>query len=219
MIRRLPILTYQIFTMQTEITIVGDVHGKINEYHDIIQACDYSICVGDFGFKREWDWFLDNIFDSTKNQHWINPGNHDYGPNMRYQINGSTGNYSYFDQFDIFTVRGADSIDKHLRTNGIDWFENEELNYSEQLAAYDSYVFHKPKIMITHDCPQSVMLQLFPISWSYGASQTRTMLDHMLLAHQPDIWLFGHHHRSVNHQINNTRFICLNELETYKIKV
>ena len=36
------------------ILIIGDVHGKLKEYHDIIKTHKgISIQVGDFGFRKE----------------------------------------------------------------------------------------------------------------------------------------------------------------------
>ena len=148
--------------------------------------------------------------------HYINPGNHDYGPVLQYQTNQSCGNFAYFDQFDIFTVRGAESIDKHLRTEGIDWFPNEELNYREQLEAFDKYCDIKPKVVISHDCPQKVANALFGI---YDKTQTRFMLEMMFQEHQPELWIFGHHHKSKDVQIGRTQFVCLSELETFEIEL
>lgn len=198
-----------------KLTIIGDVHGKVHEYKKIIDKCEFSICVGDFGFEPEWNWLSKQINNNEEPwNHWINPGNHDYGPYMRYQINQSCGNFAYFDQFGIFTIRGAESIDKHLRIEGLDWFPNEELNYKEQLEAFDKYLEIRPKIVVSHDCPQSVMEKLFGYP---EKSQTRTLLENMFQEHQPELWIFGHYHKSKDVQIEGTRFVCLSELELLKL--
>lgn len=202
-----------------KLTIIGDVHGKVHEYKKIIDKCEFSICVGDFGFQPEWDYifhYLENLYsDSDKFiQHWINMGNHDYIPYLN--IRPSLLNHTWFSNERIFTIRGAESIDKHHRIEGLDWFPNEELNYHEQLEAFDFYCKVKPKIVISHDCPQSVMEKLFGYP---EKSQTRIMLEMMFQEHQPDIWVFGHHHKSKDAQINGTRFVCLAELETFDIEL
>jgi predicted phosphodiesterase len=187
--------------------VIGDVHGKINDYWKLVnfrKGC--SIQVGDFGFKKQHDWFLKNI-DYTQNQ--INFGNHDdysflYEPH-------SLSNWSYAYESKVMTVRGAYSIDKAYRTENLDWWANEELNYEEMQNAIDFYNFNKPKIMITHDCPDYARRYLFGIR---DKSITSNGLQVMFQNHQPDIWIFGHHHRSKNEVINGTRFICLAELET-----
>ena len=42
--------------------IIGDVHGKVNEYYKLLQKHKgVSIQVGDFGFKKEHKWHLNLI--------------------------------------------------------------------------------------------------------------------------------------------------------------
>ena len=198
-----------------KITIIGDVHGKLERYKQIIDNCDFSICVGDFGFKNEWDEMYPVVFNKLPQQHKVNPGNHDYGPYLSKHLL-STGNFGWWPDYSIFTIRGADSIDKHLRLEGVDWFANEELNYQEQLEAYDWYCKVRPKIVISHDCPQTVMETLFGYP---EKSQTRTMLQNMFDEHQPELWVFGHHHKSKDVNINGTRFVCLAELGTLEVGI
>lgn len=188
--------------------IIGDVHGKINQYNEILKKWGdkkSSIQVGDFGFKKEHEWHLKNI-DSTRHQ--INFGNHD---DYTYLDKPHSLNNWSISSSGIMTVRGADSIDKMYRTKDIDWWENEELNYEEMQHAIDAYVLLKPRIMITHDCPDYARRYLFGIR---EKSITSNGLQSMFEMHQPQLWIFGHHHRSKNEEINGTRFICLAELET-----
>lgn len=199
------------------LTVIGDPHGNCNRYKEITDACDFSISVGDFGFKKQYHWHVNNIYAKNPFEykgHFINGGNHEYMPMMEFMP--YLGHHCYFPEIELFSVRGANSIDKHLRTEGIDWFPDEELNYGQQLAAYDKYVETKPRIVISHDCPQEVMKHFFGYS---ETSQTRTMLQHMFEAHKPEIHIFGHHHSSRDEMINGTRFICLAELETFKIEL
>lgn len=194
-----------------KLTFIGDVHGKVNEYKQITDNCDCSICVGDFGFKKQWEWLQTN---PTNYPHYIVPGNHDYIPKIhKYPY---TGNYDEIEHYKIFMVRGADSIDKHLRTEGLDWFADEELNYKEQLEAFDFYCKCKPRIVVSHDCPQSVMQSLFGYP---EKSQTRNMLEAMFNEHKPELWVFGHFHQSKDVNILGTRFVCLDELETLTIEI
>lgn len=114
----------------------------------------------------------------------------------------------------MFTIRGAYSIDKHIRKEGVDYFPNEELDYNQINKAIDLYKEKKPKIVVSHDCPQSARENLFSIT---DKSITSNGLERLLEEHEPDLWIFGHHHKSVNTMIGNTNFVCLDELETYEI--
>lgn len=193
--------------------IIGDVHGKVDRYQSIIADCETSICVGDFGFKAEWDWYYKNIapigFDKPY-RHLINMGNHDYLPYVGQYP--SLGHYAELtiENKRIFTVRGADSIDKHLRLEGVDWFPDEELSYSLAEDALESYIEFAPEIVISHDCPQHVMEMLFGHT---DKSLTRNLLQAMYDEWAPDLWIFGHHHKSIDVEFDGCRFICLNELE------
>jgi len=185
---------------------IGDVHGKLEQYFKLINNAKKSFCVGDLGFKKQWD-----KLNPDYTQHKVVMGNHDYHP-YRNTHPRSAGNWSFADG--IFTVAGADSIDRVYRTEGVDWFANEELNYAEQLEAFDAYVANKPDVVISHDAPQSIVTLLFGYQTK---SQTRTMLQSMFIEHEPRLWIFGHHHKSKRVKINRTEFVCLNELEIIEI--
>lgn len=191
--------------------IIGDVHGKVERYREIIADCKTSICVGDFGFKAEWDWYYQNVNSvDGKFSHWVNMGNHDYLPYVTQDP--SLGHYANLtiDGKRIFTVRGADSIDKRFRLEGLDWFPDEELSYSLAEDALEDYIDFAPEIVISHDCPQRVMEMLFGYT---DKSLTRNLLQAMYDSWAPDLWIFGHHHRSVDVEIDGCRFICLDELK------
>lgn len=197
-----------------KVTFIGDVHGKIYLYKRIIQQIPFgqlTICVGDFGFRYEWDWFKDNI----RAYNHINPGNHDYGPYMN-DKERSLGNWHYFEDENIFTVRGAWSIDKIHRIEGEDWFANEELTYAEGLEAFDEYARIKPRIVVSHDCPHHVRNSLFGIT---DKSDTSNLLQAMFDEHKPEVWVFGHHHKHRDANIFGTRFICLEELEAFELDI
>jgi predicted phosphodiesterase len=189
--------------------IIGDIHGKINQYKQLTNKYPETICVGDFGFKKQWDWLInDSNIDSV--YHKINMGNHDYIPYVN--CNYSLGNWSYYK--DIFTIRGADSIDKMYRIEGLNWFRDEEISYLKSYEILEAYERIKPKIVVTHDCPQIISEIEFNI---YDKSITRNLLQELFLIHQPNLWIFGHHHESIKKEIKNTIFICLNELETFDL--
>lgn len=191
--------------LSTGLLLIGDVHGKVNDYWKIVsQTKMCSIQVGDFGFKKQHEWHLKNI-DFT--QHQINFGNHDDYTFLHEPH--SLSNYSIGNEH--MTIRGADSIDKAYRTENVNWWKNEELDYQEMQRAIDHYINNKPKLMITHDCPQVVRQHLFGIT---EKSMTSNGLQAMFENHQPELWVFGHHHKSKDVVINGTRFVCLAELET-----
>lgn len=192
--------------------IIGDVHGRTDEYYKIIQSTkENTIQLGDFGFYKHHTWFLENV-DFKK--HKVSFGNHDDYTFL--DKPHSLGDYSMQMEKDqvLMTVRGAYSIDQNRRAPYIDYWPNEEFNQKEAKKAFTRYKAFKPNIMITHDCPHSVREHMFDIT---DKSITTDLLEEMLQFHSPDVWIFGHHHQSRDEVIGKTQFICLNELETYKI--
>lgn len=189
--------------------IIGDVHGKVNQYWKLIQGVTESLQLGDFGFKEQHDWFLENV---NCDNHKVLFGNHDYYPYL--DKPHSLSDYSYNPAYNLFTIRGANSIDKHVRLEGRDWFREEELEYSKFLPILDKYVELKPSIVVTHDCPQLVKEFMFGYP---EKTSTNTYLQHCFEQHKPLLWIFGHYHTSKKEIISGTKFLCLDELETYKI--
>jgi predicted phosphodiesterase len=192
--------------------VIGDVHGQVEEYHQILlrEKPDFSIQVGDFGFLKAHAWHRDTL-DPLK--HWVNFGNHDYYPMLN--VKHSLGNHSWMPSIGVFTVRGAESIDKHHRTEGIDWFPEEALSYLEANQALEDYKAAKPRIVISHDGPDCIVKPWFFEKFNVQdvKSNTRQLLDAMLDAHQPEQWFFGHHHVSQAESIDGTAFRCLAELQ------
>ena len=197
------------------ITIIGDVHGKYDHYHKIVRQTErhpYTVQLGDFGFKYDT---LKNV-DHTK--HVIIGGNHD-----NYD---SCGNYPHFlsdygymvnfNGIDFFYYRGAYSIDKEYRTVGIDWWANEEVKIDAFMKARELYSSIKPDIMITHDCPEFMVPQYIGPKRIYQ-NITNWALSELYNIHQPKLWIHGHYHLSKTTFYGDTKFVCLDELETYKL--
>ena len=200
--------------------IIGDVHGHIIDYKKLIQKAKYSIQVGDFGFD------YGGLTDVDSSYHKILGGNHDnyleqdgVFVNQTAHFLGDFGNIEIPEIGDFFFVRGGRSIDKDYRIEGLTWFPQEELNYKQSMEAFDLYCQKKPKFVVTHECPTSIIDQ---VSWfktwngqSIAPSSTANLLEQMLLQHRPELWIFGHHHSSLDRKIDSCRFICLEELECF----
>lgn len=194
------------------ITLIGDVHGKYQEYADIVKSCNYSIQLGDMGFKYD---ILKDI-DSTR--HMILPGNHD-NYSICYEYSHFLGDYGYnrLNTIDFFYYRGAYSIDRQYRTIGIDWWQNEQVDIESFIEARELYRSVKPDVVLSHDCPEQIaQLMLKPHQRMYQ-NITGWGLGELYKLHEPKVWIFGHWHESRTIIYGNTKFICLDELETYSL--
>jgi predicted phosphodiesterase len=198
-----------------KITLLGDVHGKYKRMHEIIREKDkheYIVQVGDLGFSYDT---LDNV---DPNKFKIVSGNHD---NMDKIINTAhyLGNYGYteLNGINFFWYRGAYSIDRQYRTIGIDYWSNEENDIETFMKARELYREVKPDLVLTHDCPESIVYQMLSPNHRIYQNITNWALQELFNIHQPKRWFFGHHHQSKTIQYGNTKFICLDELEIYSL--
>lgn len=193
-----------------DLLLIGDVHGNVNSYWKILQKHKKkSIQLGDFGFKWEHQWHLNTLYSDL---HKVCFGNHD-DPSFLKSPH-SLGDYSFLEEYSLMSIRGAFSIDKVVRTEGKDWWPNEEMNYEEMSNCVDFFIKKKPKIVVSHDCPNHVREEFFFIK---DKSLTTNAMQLMLEFHKPDLWVFGHHHKYHSKTINGTKFICLPELGTLLI--
>lgn len=202
--------------MKNQITLIGDVHGKYDRYHKILMRSKenpYTVQLGDLGFKYD----VLKPFDSK--YHIFIGGNHDNYDKIN-DVPNYLGDYGYmvnFNGIDFFYYRGAWSIDRQYRTIGIDWWENEQVSIDQFMKARELYRDIKPDIMITHDCPQDIVLQMLKPGDRVFENNTSWALQELFNIHQPKMWFFGHWHKSRQIQHGNTKFICLDELETYNL--
>jgi hypothetical protein len=192
--------------------LFGDIHGKTREFYELYKSIEpgESIQLGDLGFKKEHEWFK-NVMDVRYNK--VLFGNHDYYPGLNESY--SLGNYGMYKG--MFYIRGGFSIDRAIRTEGLNWWANEELSMLELYDMLEEYNKAKPEIVISHECPAFLQQQLWNIT---NNSRTAQAMDQVIEAWQPRQWIFAHHHKATEVQVARyprTHWICLDELEYYKI--
>lgn len=198
---------------------IGDVHGKFRAYREIIRDVPASIQVGDMGvgfINPATDRPTENPpYDAmVQGNHRFIRGNHD-NPGVcrkhsQWIKDGAV-------EGDIMFIGGAYSIDKDYRTPNYTWWADEELSDDEFDLMVPIALAAQPKIMVTHDCPTEVCAQMYASHHRFDDSRTEIGLQKVFEAHQPDLWIYGHHHISFDQIINGTRFICLPELATIEV--
>lgn len=207
------------------IRFIGDVHGKYRPYKRIIKGCKRSIQVGDMGvgFKTfsqgEIKYAQNPPFDTMKEgDHRFIRGNHDNPQACMNHPFWITDGEIIDD--DIYCLGGAVSIDRVWRTEGYDWWPDEELSVQRLELEVDLYKAAKPSIVITHDCPESIARMMMDELKIYDKdkfpSRTRQALESMFFFHQPKLWIFGHWHKTITFPTQHTlgtTFKCLGELE------
>ncbi len=202
--------------------LIGDVHGKYAPYKTLLRGMKNSVCVGDMGvgFRRSYGARDGEFFTNPphafmkKGNHRFIRGNHDNPGSCRKQSQWiPDGTF----EDGIFFCGGAYSIDKHLRTEGYNYWSDEELSYDQADKALGVYLDCKPDVVVTHDAPLSVVGHIHTSHHRYDSSFTQRYLQNMFEQHQPRLWVFGHHHTSWTMEVEGTTFRCLNELEIMEL--
>lgn len=194
------------------ITVIGDAHGHYDRYVKMARKRDYTVQIGDLGFKYGC---LENL-DPEK--HKVVGGNHDNYPSL-VKWPHYLGDYGMasLGGVDFFFYRGAYSIDRQHRTIGVDWWEEEELKIKDFMKAREAYSESKPDIVLTHDCPESISPMLLPPEVQIYQNTTGWALQELFQIHQPKTWIHGHYHLSRRILQEGTEFICLDELESLDV--
>lgn len=201
--------------------ITGDTHGnfdrilKWTETTNLNKDKDFLFILGDFGYiwdSKRTSFEKDNLdliscLPFTTLFIDGNHENHERLNSMRV-VNFSGGKaHKIYDSIyhlmrgqvyeiagkRIFTFGGASSIDKHLRTEGISWWKEEEFNYREANTSYENLnnVGWEVDYVLTHSAPFSIREKLFE---SNKSSSTEGMLEAMLRNIKFKRWYFGHYH-------------------------
>ena len=198
-----------------EIACLGDTHGNINAIQDFVSYNEWKDAIfvlGDcgFGFKPT------SQFPTIYRGGGYIAGNHDSPLHIKSHPS-FLGRFGYIEELDLFFISGAWSIDYKFRVPYKSWWPDEELSDYEFGQAYDLYVEKKPKIVISHDCPEINYPNVMSLGLGYIPSRTSVWLQKLWNDWQPEWFIHGHHHKHVETKIQKTNFVCVNIDETFKL--
>ena len=209
----------------TTISFIGDVHAEYDKYLSLIDDCEYSLQLGDFGLSYK----LGEEIDTQR--HRFIPGNHEGYPRLmqrkldgwKFPVENDYGILS-LGGAEIMYVRGGYSVDRMYRRPGVDWFPEEELSTNELRTMIETLSPQKVKIAASHECPAFAAEELFVENPAlivkfgpYRPSRTAQALEELFekLEPKPKLWIFGHHHVPFDQVIRGTRFVCVDIMERF----
>lgn len=206
----------------TKIIIIGDVHGKTQQYQKMLRQKfegQRTIQCGDMGIGFSGV----GLHKMPSNHVWIR-GNHDNPEECRKNPN-YLGDYGYLADDNLFYVAGAYSIDHQWRVPGVSWWQDEQLSTSDLQHAIELYKKSKPRFVVSHEAPKYASVTLlhdldgayFAAKGGCQTSRTCEALQVMLDFHRPEQWVFGHYHIAKSFVQDGTKFTCIPELGTYEI--
>ena len=175
--------------------IIGDVHGRIvprqrradrdkdrrympaiwrdrrvrgRSYQRLALESKYSIQVGDLAGDYS------ELSDIDPEFHRVVAGNHDNLPKLSQHFLGDYGTCSIpcnNARLDVFYVRGAASIDRAMRVEGLNWWPDEELSESQHASVLETYRIAQPRMVVTHDCPSELISSVATLDEDIHPSQ------------------------------------------------
>ncbi|MEK6832748.1 MAG: metallophosphoesterase [Nanoarchaeota archaeon] len=196
-----------------EISFLGDVHGRFNEYKELYASVPLLYQLGDMGIG--FNERKDKEFPNIPNHYFIR-GNHD-NPNKVNNFPGYLGNFG-ISNHGLFFVSGALSIDRAFRILGKNYWDDEQLNYEQMNNAVELYHQTKPDFVISHDAPESIYYKVCPDAHKIPSSTSKG-LDFMFNIHQPKYWFMGHFHKNIVFEFQNTIFRVIDTMNIFNFNI
>lgn len=202
-----------------EILVVGDIHGDFGPLNALIARRKPQIVLacGDFGYWPKWEG-KKRVIKAGKTKVYFCDGNHEDHWSLRQLINNEIfPNVFYMKRGSVLTledgrnilfVGGAQSIDKYIRKEGVDWFREEEIMPEDLDKMPDANT--KIDIVISHTCPDEILSQLPNVYNVEAVDWSRKALSHVFQRFRPSLWYFGHFHLYKSFYARGCRWTCLN---------
>jgi predicted phosphodiesterase len=166
--------------------------------------------------------FPNTFLPELPSQHKFIRGNHD-NPELCKTHPNYLGEFGYIEEWDIFYLGGGWSTDWDSRIPGVSWWYDEELSMRQCYEALKLYEVSKPRIVLSHDCPEiakiSMLIYLYGKHAYNQPSRTNQLLQAMFELHNPSYWCFGHFHHTRKFIIHKTAFQCLGKAQYTTIEV
>lgn len=209
----------------TEIVVCGDLHGNwkagvamVRQTGKLLRGEKNRLILqaGDFGVLSGYGDFLDRMQEALEEEGitlLFIDGNHDDHSVLPSSVSGTNAINPYFMAGNIrwlprgyrFAIKGktwlalggAASVDRALRTEGIDWWPEEEITAVQAQAVIDQ---GHADVMLTHDCPIDVhhSFPLPPPQWDVRdlarSDRHRGVLQDVVNQVKPGYLIHGHLH-------------------------
>ena len=190
---------------------------------------NYLIICGDFGFvwdqeqsKEEtwwYDWFdkkpykvlfvdgnheCHDRLDNYPVEEWNSGKIHKISDNVYHLMRGQV--FTIEDK-KLFTMGGAESVDKMNRTEGLSWWARELPSYAEYEEGMKNLDKHNWKVdyVLTHTCPLKIFHHV--VENGKATNDLEKYLDNIDDKLKFKQWFFGHFHQDKS--INDGKYKCV----------
>jgi hypothetical protein len=212
---------------------VGDIHGDFDMMHVFENTNTPIVQLGDFNLYGYGVWYNFNVekedlFSGCNSYGFQTPvhfidGNHEDFAHPRIlpdakSIQQIRNNLFYiprgFVSGNVLFVGGADSIDKKIRKEGLNWFPEERIS-KEQIYRIIEGTKQRIEVIVSHECPFGFINSKLNVH----RKDSVFMMQDLFRFFEPKLWIFGHYHRTFNEMFQGCRMIGVNKGEHIDIDV
>jgi len=231
-------------TEKDKILLSGDIHGAFStlgyelkrkqvENAYIIQVGDLGIGFFKLNYYKTALGLLNDTLKKGNNHLYAIRGNHDdpsffEKTNNPFDLSNITllADYSELTLLDksILCVGGAISVDRTERVPGKSFWENEAFKFNDRFPYKD----RQYDAVITHTRPKCAGGPKDYSNIAYWIEKDTPLKEHLETEAKevqklyeltkPTKWFYGHFHKSITSQYENTEFRCLNIDELYEYR-
>jgi DNA repair exonuclease SbcCD nuclease subunit len=211
---------------------VGDIHSDFESFEILVRFMLYRVPgisrvvqVGDFGFwpsQPSWLWYPKSTLPVPV---FFIDGNHEDHAALRkaalFEVKKVSENYDAayiprgYAEGGYVYCGGATSYDRAYRTEGLDWFPEENITDEDIRRAIRNCEGKSIRIMVAHETIREAFRIIKRPGWSF-ADQNRERLEELFHAARPEIYIHGHYHFHREYEYLGCRFICLQNPDHFR---
>ncbi|EHQ04662.1 metallophosphoesterase family protein [Leptonema illini] len=211
---------------------IGDIHSDFESLEILVRFMLHRVSgisrvvqVGDFGFwplQASWLWYPKSKLPVPVS--FIDGNHEDHVALRRAASNDATKVSEHYDATYIprgfvgdgfVYCGGATSYDRAYRTEGLDWFPEENITDEEIRRGIRNCEGQKIRIMVAHETIREAFRLIKRPNWIF-ADQNRERLEELFNAARPEIYIHGHYHFFSEYEYLGCRFICLQNPDHFK---
>lgn len=216
--------------------LVGDIHSDFESFEVMVRFMLHHVAgigrvvqVGDFGFwpsQPYWLWYPKSTLSVPV---YFIDGNHEDHIALQAAATDTPSRVS--EQYDAFYIPrgyagdgfvycgGATSYDRRYRTEGLDWFPEENITDAQIQRGMQNVRDHIQnssfRIMVAHETIREAFRLIRRPGWGF-ADQNRERLEELFHAVRPQLYIHGHYHFYSDYEYMGCRFICLQNLDYFR---
>lgn len=222
-------------TLGNRTLFIGDIHSDFESFEFL---CEFMLTevtgiykvvqIGDFGFwpnQKNWLWYPKSslsvpvyFIDGNHEDHLVLQAKELYEPTKLTEKFDAYYIYRGYAEGAFVYCGGATSHDRPLRTEGVDWFRQENISELDLTRAIDASRGLPIQVMVAHDTVKEAFRLIKEPQWVF-ADHNRELLEQLFYSVKPKLYVHGHYHFYRDYEYMDCRFLCLKNPDSFKNEI